>query len=316
MTTRPTSDENSTDTDGGARDMPGLQIENAIDLHCHFAPDHLGGKAIENGIDCRTGTSPIESAKAALDSGQAGAVLKSHSFASTALVAALNELFPDLHLFGGICTDYMSGGLNVEAVEAALLMGAKIVWLPTLNSVNDITGSNNTNHPGPGISTIDDTGEPVDEVHQIFELVRQHDAILATGHTSAAEHYAVVRTFAGRGKVIVTHAGEPLAGPNLTAAQCVELADLGAVIEFTALTCTDALGNVGKPPQYTAGMIAAVGANRCVLATDHGFMKGIPAPVPGFRNFLERLWSEGDIAEKDLAHMASRKPAELLGLAL
>jgi hypothetical protein len=296
--------------------MPGLQIENAIDLHCHFGPDHLGGKAIDHGVDCRTGTSPIESAKAALDSGQAGAVLKSHSFASTALVAALNELFPDLHLFAGICTDYISGGLNVHAVEAALLMGAKIVWLPTLNSTNDHAGSNITMAEGPGISTIDEDGKPVDDVHQIFELVQQYDAILATGHISADEHYGVIREFARRGKVLVTHAGEPLAGPNLTTAQCVELADLGAIIEFTALTCTDALGNTGKPATYTAEMITAIGPERCVLATDHGFMKGIPAPVPGFRNFLERLWSEGGISEKDLAQMASRKPAELLDLSL
>jgi hypothetical protein len=296
--------------------MAGLEIENAIDLHCHFSPDHLGGESIERGVDCRTGTSPIESAKAAIASGQAGAVLKSHSFSSTALVAALNELFPELHLFAGICTDYMSGGLNVHAVDAALRMGAKIVWLPTLNSTNDHAGSNIGNFEGPGIAVIDEDGKPVDDVRQIFELVRQHDAILATGHTSAAEHYGVIREFGRRGKVLVTHAGEPLAGPNLSAAQCVELADLGAVIEFTALRCTDALGNVGKPPMETARLIGAVGADRCVLGTDFGWMKGVPAPVPGFRNFLERLWGEGEVSEKDLSTMASRKPAELLNLSL
>ncbi|NKQ55561.1 hypothetical protein HFP15_22000 [Amycolatopsis sp. K13G38] len=295
--------------------MTGLKIENSIDLHCHFRPDHLGGKAIENGVDCRTGTSPIESAKAAIASGQAGAVLKSHSFASTALVSALNGVFPELRLFSGICTDYISGGLNIDAVDAALRMGAKIVWLPTLHSVNDIEGGNITSHPGPGIAVIDDAGKPVDAVHQIFELVQQHDAILATGHTSAAEHYGVIREFARRGKVVVTHAGEPAAGPKLTAAQCVELADLGAIIEFTAMLCHDGVaGATAKSPLQAAEMIYAVGADRCVLATDYGFMKGIPDPVPGFADFLERLWSEGEVAEKDLIQMASRKPAELLGI--
>lgn len=297
--------------------MTGLHIENSIDLHCHFKPDHLGTNAIENGADCRTGTSPVASAKAAIGSGQAGAVLKSHSFASTALVAALNEVFPEFRLFGGICTDYISGGLNVEAVDAALRMGAKIVWLPTLNSVNDIEGTNVTGHPGPGIAVIDDEGKLVDDVHQIFELVRQHDAVLATGHTSAAEHYSVVREFAGKGKILVTHAGEPAAGPNLSAAQCVELADLGATIEFTAMLCTDGVaGNTAKSPLEAAEMIAAVGAGRCVLATDYGFMKGIPDPVPGFASFLDRLWGEGNVAEQDLVQMASRKPAKLLGISL
>ena len=296
--------------------MAGLQIENAIDLHCHFGPDHLGGSTIEHGVDARTGTSPIASAKAAIAAGQAGAVLKSHSFASAALVATLNELFPQLHFFSGVCTDYISGGLNVWGVDAALRMGAKIVWLPTLNSTNDHAGSNIGGFEGPGIAVLDDSGKPVDEVQQIFELVRQHDAILATGHTSADEHFGVIREFAKRGKVIVTHAAEPLAGPNLSTEQIVELADLGATIELTALRCTDALGNIGKPAADTARIIQAVGVERCVLSTDHGFMKGIPDPVPGFADFLERLWSEGDVAEKDLALMASRKPAELLGLEL
>lgn len=294
--------------------MP-FQIENAIDLHLHFGPDHLGGESIENGLDCRTGTSPIASARAAIESGQAGAVVKSHSFASTALVTVLNELFPELHLFSGICTDYISGGLNVHAVDAALKMGAKIVWLPTLASTNDVGGTNFSGYD-VGISTIDEAGKPVDSVHEIFELVTQYDAVLATGHITADEHYSIVREFAGRGKVVVTHAGEPLAGPNLSKQQIVELADLGAVIEFTALQCTDVLGNIGKPPMETAERVDAVGAERCVLATDHGFMKGVPDPVPGFATFVERLRSEGGISEADLTQMGSRKPAELLGISV
>ena len=55
----------------------------------------------------------------------------------------------------------------------------------------------------------------VPEVHEIFAMAQETDAILATGHTTADEHYAVVKEFAARGKVIVTHAGEKLAGPRL-----------------------------------------------------------------------------------------------------
>jgi hypothetical protein len=249
-------------------------------------------------------------------SGQAGAVLKSHSFASPALAAALNALFGELHLFGGICTDYLSGGLNVAAVDAALSMGAKVVWLPTVNSAHDHAGGNVAGFDDEGITTIGDDGKPIAAVHEIFSLVQQYDAVLATGHISAAEHYGVVREFARRGKVVATHVGEEIAGPNLSTAQCVELADLGAIIEFTALRCTDALGFEGKSPESTAEMIEAVGADRCILSSDYGFLKGIPQPVPGFRNFLERMWKEGGIAENDLARMASSKPAALLGLEL
>ncbi len=294
--------------------MTGLQVENTIDLHCHFSPDHLGGKALEKGLDCRTGMSPVESAKEAIASGQTGAVLKSHSFATPALADALGRLFPDFRAFGGICTDYISGGLNIHAVEAALIMGAKIVWLPTLNSANDHAGANVCEFDGPGISLIDDDGRLIDAVHQIFALVREYNAILATGHISATEHYAVVREFDRRGKVIVTHAGEKGGGPNLSSDQCVELADLGAVIEFCAHACDDAFGRIGRTPLEIAERVHRAGAHRCVLSTDYGFMKEVPAPITGFRNFLERMWSEGGISEDDLAQMASRNPAELLNI--
>jgi Family of unknown function (DUF6282) len=194
--------------------MTGLQVENTIDLHCHFSPDALGGRALEKGLDLRTGVSPVDSAKEAIASGQAGAVLKSHSFATPALASALGKVFPEFRAFGGICTDYISGGLNIHAVEAALVMGAKIVWLPTLNSANDHAGDNAAGFDGPGISLMNDDGRLIDAVHQIFALVREYDAVLATGHISATEHYAVVREFAPHGKVIVTHAGQKGGGPN------------------------------------------------------------------------------------------------------
>jgi Family of unknown function (DUF6282) len=298
----------------GRSEMPGLQIENSIDLHCHFGPDSIGGKSIEIGLDLRNGIPAIESAREAVAAGQAGVVLKSHSFASPSLAAMIHGLFPDLHVFGGICTDYLSGGLNVGAVDAALSMGAKIVWLPTVNSTADHAGFNAGGFDGLGLTVIDSEQRPIAAVREIFDLVRQHDAILATGHTSGDEHYAVVREFARRGKVVVTHAGEEAVGPKLSAQQCVELADLGATIELTALSCTDFFGIKGKSAVETAQMIAAIGPERCVLSTDYGFMKEVPRPVAGFRNFLERLWSEGEVAEADLTTMASRNPAALLGL--
>ncbi|WP_281690040.1 DUF6282 family protein [Pseudonocardia thermophila] len=296
--------------------MAGLLIENAVDLHCHFSPDTLGFQATEAGLDLMTGTPVVESARDALAQGQAAVVLKSHSFSSAPLAKVLSEMFPDLRVYGGLCTDYYSGGLNVAAVDAALAMGAKIVWLPTVHSAQDMsTGGGATGFTGGGIAVVGEDGRPNDELKEIFSLISEHDAILATGHVSADEHYAVVKEFAGRGKVLVTHAGEEIAGPKLTRQQAVELADLGATIEFTALCCTDALGFKGKSAAELSTWIAAVGPERCVLSSDLGFLKGVPAPVSGLHNFLERLWKEG-VSEVDLSLMASRTPARLLGLEL
>jgi Family of unknown function (DUF6282) len=298
-----------------------LHVENAIDLHCHFGPDTLGGNSIELGLDGRKGTPALESARAAVAAGQAGVVLKSHSFTSVVLAATLSQLFEGLSIFGGICTDESTGGLNVEAVHNALMLGAKIVWLPTMNSACDMAKDNpkgftRPSFKGPGIAVLNDEGELVEEVQEIARMVQEHDAVLATGHITADEHYAVAKAFARRGKVLVTHAAEEVVGPNLTKAQITQLAKLGATIEFSALRCTDLFGIPGKSPVDTAELIRAAGVENCVLSTDYGFIKGaILDPVPGFRSFLERMWSEADMNEGDLTQMASRKPAELLGLA-
>ena len=47
------------------------------------------------------------------------------------------------------------------------------------------------------------------EVREIADLCRDHGAVLATGHTTAAEHVAVAREYGRRQKVLVTHATSP-----------------------------------------------------------------------------------------------------------
>lgn len=288
-----------------------LRIANAIDLHCHFGPDTIGGTL--NAGHAHSVTA-VEAAREAHACGHAALVLKSHSFASPALANNIEQLVPGLRVIGGICTDYASGGLNCDAVESALALGGKIVWLPTVHSHQDFLNGR-AGIRGTGIRVIDDAGELLPAIHDIFDMVHQTDAILATGHITADEHYAVARAFAGRGKVLVTHAGEKLAGPRLSHQQCAELADLGATIELTALACQHVRGITGKSPKEMAAMIRHVGHHRCTLSTDYGWTTAVPRPAPGLREFLESLWAE-DIAESELQTMVSANPARLLGLNL
>ena len=77
-------------------------------------------------------------------------------------------------------------------MEVALDLGARIVWLPTLSSRQDFENgvAAQLGIPGPGIVVTDDDGELLPETKEVLALVREHDAVLATGHVSAAEHYA------------------------------------------------------------------------------------------------------------------------------
>jgi hypothetical protein len=284
-----------------------LRIENAIDLHCHFSPDTIGGSL---NATHETGVSAITSAQEAKESGHAALVLKSHSFCGCALARNIEQLVPGLRVMGGICTDHPTGGLNVDAVESALALGAKIVWLPTVHSHQDFLNGKPWSRD-TGIHVMDEGEKLFPVVHEIFELVRQKDAILATGHTTAREHYAVAKEFARRGKILVTHAGEQNSGPKLTPDQCAELADIGAMIELTALECVPT--RIGKTPQQMVAMIRHVGHERCTLSSDYGFNDVLPHPVRGLREFLESLWENG-IPEEELQTMVSANPARLLGL--
>src|SRR5271165_5024403 len=49
----------------------------------------------------------------ARDTGHAALVLKSHAFATPALASAMEAAVPGVHVYAGICTDHMTGGLNV-----------------------------------------------------------------------------------------------------------------------------------------------------------------------------------------------------------
>lgn len=291
--------------------MGGLRIEGAIDMHCHFGPDAVGvpGMALPHGV---TG---LEAAREAAESGHRAIVLKSHTFASVQLAAEIEQAVPGLRVFGGICTDYPSGGLNPDAVHSALRMGARIVWLPTIHSHQDyLNGKAEVlGIRGEGLRVIDETGKPLPVVQEIFDLVKQFDAVLATGHVTAVEHYAVIKAFAREGKLLVTHAGERMAGPHLTPEQCRELADLGATIELTAQCCDCLFGNKGKSETEMIAMIRTIGHERCTLSTDYGWTTELPHPAPGLRDFLERLWRHG-VTEAELTRMVAENPARLLAL--
>lgn len=297
--------------------MP-LRIGNAIDLHCHFGLDTVGG-SLESG-DPFGAIPGAVAAQEAKENGFAALVLKSHGFASPGVANNVQESVPDLQVFGGICTDHPTGGLNTWAVEAALAMGAKIVWLPTVHSAGEFGHLSEMDefHQSFGpIPVVGDDGRPLRAVYEIFDLVKQTDTVLATGHISSADHYTILKELARSGKLLVTHACESrTAKGGFTAQECKELADLGATIELTALACCDLFGQKATSPTEVMQIIQTVGAERCTLSTDYGWSgPPIPRAATGFLEFLECLWHEG-VPEADLIMMASTTPARLLDISL
>jgi len=287
--------------------MSRIVLDGAIDLHCHFGPESvIGVMGVRHSVDA------FEAARDAAELGFAAVVLKSHDFPSNSVAYAVNQTVPGVRTYGSICCDFCVGGLNAGAVEIALRDGAAIVWLPTISSQQDVENglARTLGLSEHGIELLDERGELRPEVHDILALVAEHDAIVATGHTSKVEHFAVAHAFGGRGRLVVTHAMTAGAGPQLTVQECVELSDLGAMIELSAATCMGAHG------PSTAEVIAAVqviGSDRVVLASDYGWTTDLPHPAPGLHGCVDALYEAG-ASEADLRRMTCENPARLLRL--
>jgi hypothetical protein len=280
-----------------------VDLTGAADLHCHFGPDPHRERSVD----------AFDAAREAAAAGHRALVLKSHDFPTASLAWAVQrDVGAGISVYGGICCDREVGGVNPAAVEVALGLGARIVWLPTLSSRQDFENgvAAQLGIPGPGLVVTDADGALLSETHEVLALIREHDAILATGHVSAAEHYAVVKEFARRGKVLITHATEDLAGPKLDAQQCAELAELGAWVELCAMTCIGALAT--KSVSEMVATIKAVGPQRVTLGTDFG-QKINPHPAPGLQTYADALFAEG-LGEDDIRTMACANPCALLGI--
>jgi hypothetical protein len=280
-----------------------VDLTGAADLHCHFGPDPHRERSVD----------AFGAAHEAAAAGHRAVVLKSHDSPTAALAWAVQrDVDNAISVFGGICCDREIGGVNPAAVETALGLGARIVWLPTLTSRQDVENgvAAQLGIPGPGLVVTDNDGRLLPETEEVLVLVHEHDAVLATGHVSAAEHYEVVKAYASRGKVLLTHATEDLAGPKLTAQQCRELAELGAWVELCAMTCIGALAT--KSVAEMVATIQAVGCERVTLGTDFG-QKINPHPAAGLQTYADALFAEG-LTESEIRIMACTNPCALLAI--
>ena len=283
-----------------------ILFDGAIDMHCHFGPEPLVEKLAKHphAVD------PIQAAQEAAAAGMRAIVLKAHEFPSTAVADLANKAVPEVTSIAGMCCDHPVGGLNPQAVDTALRAGAQVIWLPTLSSISNRPAAIEAAFGvSQGIAVLDPDGELVPEVRDIMDLVAAHDAVLATGHITVDEHYAVARAFGGRGNLVVTHAMHASAGPGLSVDQVVELADLGAVIEFCAHTC------MGKPSTFeqVISAVGRIGPERAIVSTDYGWTDTLPHPAAGLRGYVNALWEEG-VDERQLRLMAGAVPARLLNM--
>lgn len=107
--------------------MSRVSLKGICDMHVHTNPD-LRHRAY----------SDLELADAAVRVGARAIVIKSHLGFTVNRAAIATEYVQKRYgdktnftMFGGVVMNKIIGGINPEAVEKGLKLGAKVIWLPT-----------------------------------------------------------------------------------------------------------------------------------------------------------------------------------------
>jgi hypothetical protein len=277
-----------------ARDL----LRGAYDTHMHISPD-----VVERKID------DLSLARRFQELGMAGFVLKSHYGSTAERAAVVSAAVPGINALGAIALNRAVGGINPLAVEIAAREGARTVWLPTVDSVNESheregVGGGQVKVPVwvklqlelreqgieiPPVPVLDERdGTVLPELREVLGVIARHEMLLATGHLSRDEIFAVVDAALEEGirDIVVTHPEFP--SQDLSVEDQKALAEKGALLErcFT----TPHTGKVSW--ERWIENIRAVGPEYSVLSTDLGQVFNPPVE-DGMALMVDRLLDAG-----------------------
>jgi len=272
-------------------------VRGAYDLHVHVGPD-----VIKRRID------DVTLAERFLEVGLRGFALKSHYTSTAERAQVVMRTVPGIDVIGTLTLNASIGGLNALAVEIAARENARIVWLPTVDSVNE-SDERDREYPegvpkpawarmqadlhaqgidAPPVAVVDAAGEPLPELRAVLDLVARHRLVLATGHLSRDEIFAVVdaATAAGVAHVVVTHPEFP--SEDIDVGDQAALAERGAILERCFTT-----PHTGKCSwEHVFEGIRATGVASNLLSTDLGQPPNPPVE-DGLALFADKLFGAG-----------------------
>jgi hypothetical protein len=291
----------STEPSARAREL----VRGAYDLHVHVEPDLAERRIDDLGL-----------ARRFAELGLAGFVLKSHYAPTAERAAVVRAAVPGVRALGAIALNAGVGGLNAQAVEIAARGGARIVWLPTVDSENEAGEEGPKPAKQPVWRAIQEefaqagVASPAVQLTEsglaaVLDVVARHDLVLATGHLGRAEIHRVVDAAlaAGVSSVVVTHPDYPTQGVPVDEQR--RLAEQGAMLErcFAPIHT----GKVSWDATFDA--IRATGPKSNVLSTDLGQVKNPPVE-DGLALMADRLLEAG-FSEDDVRTMAVVNTREL-----
>ena len=269
-------------------------LQGVIDIHIHTNPD----------IRVRR-LNDIELATEAKRVGARAIVIKSHLVTTMDRAAIARAVVPGIEVFGGIVLNPHIGGLNAIAVDTAIKLGAKIVWLPTSFSANE------RKHQGKsdGVETVVD-GKVVPALLPILKMVAEADVALATGHLTPAESLVVVEEARKQGvrKIVVNH-------PEWMTVD-MSIDDQKRLAEFDVFFERCYARNVGgkydKNFRRNLDAMEALGFESTIVATDGGQVEN-PVWSEALAEYIGFLLDAG-VPQSEVDRMTKTNPATVLGL--
>lgn len=290
-------------------------LRGAYDMHVHSAPDVLPRKFGD-----------LELARRTVACGMAGFVLKSHYTCTADRATLIRELFPTVRAFGALALNNSIGGLNPLAVDIAGRLGTRVVWLPTVDSANELANvsgqKDETKLPywmsiarevrslgiaGEWLRVTSEDGTVTEATRHCLELIAKYDMVLATGHIEPAALAAVIRAAreAKVQRIVVTHPEFPTTFLGIEEQRAL----VSQGVFFERCFTTPHTGKVSW--QRVFENVRSVGPSSTILSTDLG-QTTAPYVDEGLALYTGKMLDAG-FSEAELRQMLQTNPAQVLG---
>ena len=280
--------------------MAKVSMKGVIDMHVHTNPD-LRLRAYDD----------FELCDAAVRVGARAIVIKTH-LGYTAnrayLVNRYNKIVHgdnDFTMFGSVTLNRCIGGINPVAVDNALKLGAKVVWLPTQSARRHLEMMHK---PTDDAVDIVRDGKVVPELEDVFRLVKDHDAVLGTAHVSPEEAFVVVE--AARRAGVVTHPEWWVVGMSVED-QIRLVKDYDVILE-RCFAQNMGGGKYKSNLPDNLEIIKTVGYKNVMVDTDGGQTEN-PNWEIAMEMYMQYLADNG-IPEEQIRYMTHTLPCHLLGI--
>lgn len=287
--------------------MSRKMLNGIIDMHVHSNPD-IRRRAYDD----------FELMEAAIRVGARAIVIKTHQGTTVDRAYLCNRHNKLIHkgennftMFGSITLNRQVGGINPFAVESALKLGGKVVWLPTQSARNTFE---KMNQPADSCVDVIRDGRLVSEMKDIFKLIKDFNVVLATAHLSPAESFRVVEAAkdAGIEKIVITHPEWWLVGLSLDE-QVRMVKDYDVILEHCFAQPMGG-GKYKSNLPMNLDAIKACGYKNVMVSTDGGQVEN-PYWEDALLQYIQYL-SDNGIPENEIYYMTHTIQAGLLGLEL